>query len=78
MHANADAPAGEYNAVARVNTKTGRVDSYSFGKHTLTEEPLFVPTGSKEGQGYLVNTCLNFRTGHTYCNASSGRSVNTS
>jgi len=67
VHASTPLPHSEYNSIASVNTQSGVVDSYSFGDHFITEEPLFVPTGSKQGEGYLVNTGLDFKSGHTYC-----------
>lgn len=67
VHASTSLSHSEYNSIASVNTKTGAVDSYSFGDHFITEEPLFVPTGRQQGEGYLVNSGLDFKSGHTYC-----------
>ncbi|MEC7692453.1 MAG: carotenoid oxygenase family protein, partial [Pseudomonadota bacterium] len=35
--------------------------------NVIVEEPLFIPSGTKYGEGYLVNTALNFAEGATYC-----------
>ncbi|MEG3767761.1 carotenoid oxygenase family protein [Alteromonas sp. 14N.309.X.WAT.G.H12] len=67
VHASKHAAHGEYNSIASINTQSGKVDSYNFGDNFITEEPLFVPDGSKQGEGYLVNTGLDFVSGHTYC-----------
>lgn len=58
---------GDYNSIAALNTKSGALDLHVLGNDYLTEEPLFIPTGSKSGEGYLVNTALNFIEGVTYC-----------
>ena len=67
VHASKEVTHGEYNSIASVNTQTGHIDSYSFGNNVITEEPLFVPVSSKPGEGYLVNTGLDFVSGNTYC-----------
>lgn len=58
---------GDYNSIASLNTRTGALDLHVLGNDFLTEEPLFIPTGDKPGEGYLVNTALNFVEGATYC-----------
>lgn len=67
VHASAETTHSEFNCIASVNTATGWVDSHNLGPDFIAEEPLFIPTGSQQGQGYLVNTALNFKEGATYC-----------
>ncbi|GGF77593.1 carotenoid oxygenase family protein [Alteromonas lipolytica] len=57
----------DYNSIAALNTESGVLDLHRLGNDFLTEEPLFIPTGNKPGEGYLVNTALNFKEGATYC-----------
>lgn len=67
VHASQNVTHGKYNCIASINTTTGQVDRYNLGNDFIAEEPLFVPSGPKQGEGYLVNTALNFKEGATYC-----------
>lgn len=56
-----------YDAVARVDTGSGRVDRYRYGSDLLVEEHVFVPRpGSvREGDGWLVGSALDIRRRQT-------------
>lgn len=75
VHATAGLPHGEYNCIASMNTETGALDRYSFGNNVIVEEPLFIPSGTKYGEGYLVNTALNFAEGATYCTVFNAQNI---
>ena len=76
VHASPDLQRVEYNSIASINTKTGHVDSHSLGNDVIVEEPLFIPSGAKQGEGYLVNTALNFKEGVTYCMVFNAQHIN--
>lgn len=60
--------------VMRWDVKSGKTDHFDFAEGVIAEEPLFVPRkgGNKEGEGYLINTFLDFnkrQTGITVFNS---------
>jgi all-trans-8'-apo-beta-carotenal 15,15'-oxygenase len=59
-----------FDAVRRVNLKTGAIDRYAYGSEFLVEEHVFVPrTGSaKESDGWLVGTSLHWPSRRTCFN----------
>ncbi|MDB5818950.1 MAG: Carotenoid oxygenase [Rhizobacter sp.] len=57
-----------FDAIMRVNTRTGRIDSYGYGSEMMVEEHVFVPRGGartassgREGDGWLVGTALDLK-----------------
>ncbi|WP_395373115.1 carotenoid oxygenase family protein [Marinicella sp. W31] len=56
-----------FDTVSRVNTETGKHEKYVYGEGVMIEEPLFVPKNNakREGQGYVVQTFLNYHKDHT-------------
>jgi all-trans-8'-apo-beta-carotenal 15,15'-oxygenase len=56
----------EYDSISAYYANTGKLDSYSFGAGVVVEEPIFVAKDNgSEGQGYLINTSLDYARGHT-------------
>ena len=56
----------EHDALSRYEMETDKQDSFSFGQGVIAEEPLFVAkTRGGEGQGYLINSSLDYQRGHT-------------
>jgi carotenoid cleavage dioxygenase len=54
------------NAVARIDTDSGRLQRFDYGRQTLAEEHVFVPrAGAGEGNGWLVGTAWNWETRRT-------------
>ena len=51
-----------FDTVSRVNTETGKHEKYVYGEGVMVEEPIFVPkaNATREGQGYVVHTFLNY------------------
>ena len=48
------------NAIARMDTDSGRMDRFDYGAQALAEEHVFVPRpGASEGVGWLVGTAWN-------------------
>lgn len=56
----------EFNAVSRLDLQTGHDERYQFSQECICEEPIFVAKeGGKDGQGYLINTTLDYKNGYT-------------
>jgi carotenoid cleavage dioxygenase-like enzyme len=54
------------NAVARIDTDSGRLQRFDYGGETLAEEHVFVPRAAAgEGNGWLVGTAWNWETRRT-------------
>ena len=54
------------NAVARLDTRSGRMQRFDYGAGTLVEEHVFVPrAGAAEGEGWLIGTARNWVSGRT-------------
>jgi carotenoid cleavage dioxygenase len=54
------------NAVARIDTESGRLQRFDYGAELLAEEHVFVPrAGAPEGNGWLVGTAWNRVTRRT-------------
>ena len=54
------------NAVARMDTASGRMQRFDYCGETLAEEHVFVPrAGAPEGSGWLVGTARNWATRQT-------------
>ncbi|RKH64451.1 carotenoid oxygenase family protein [Corallococcus aberystwythensis] len=51
--------------IARIDVERDRVQRFDYGPGIIAEEHLFVPTGSREGQGWLLGTSLDCTRGHT-------------
>ena len=55
-------PRPGYDAVTRIDVRTGRADRYRYGTDVLVEEHLFVPrAGAPEGHGWVLGTALDLR-----------------
>lgn len=57
----------QFNAVGRYNQDKDQLQMYDFGLDVVVEEPIFIArdNAEKEGQGYLINSYLNFNEGFT-------------
>jgi len=53
---NPEFKVGGFNAIGRIDHRTGRLDLYDVGKGCATNEPIFVPRSADapEGEGYLL------------------------
>jgi all-trans-8'-apo-beta-carotenal 15,15'-oxygenase len=69
LHSAGAAHRPGYDAVMRVNLKSGKVDRYVYGDELLVEEHVFVPRPAagapREGAGWLIGTALDFKRQHT-------------
>ena len=55
-----------FNAVARIDSDSGRVRLYDYGAGYLADEHLFIARkGAREGAGWLVGTALDYNRGQT-------------
>ncbi|PZQ72503.1 MAG: carotenoid oxygenase [Variovorax paradoxus] len=53
-----------FDAVARLDVASGRIDRYRYGPDVMAEEHVFVPRtgrGAREGEGWLLGTALDIR-----------------
>lgn len=56
----------EYDSISAYYANSDKLDSYCFGPGVVVEEPIFIAKDDAiEGQGYLINTALNYEQGHT-------------
>ncbi|TMO78074.1 carotenoid oxygenase family protein [Pseudoalteromonas aurantia] len=57
----------QFNAVGRYNQDKDIFERFDFGLDVMVEEPLFVAkdNATREGQGYLINSYINFVKGST-------------
>lgn len=53
-----DASRPQRGGIGRVDVESGRVGCFDYGPGVIPEEHLFVPSGAREGQGWLVGTSL--------------------
>ena len=53
-----DASRPHGGAIGRVDVESGTVRRFDYGPGVIPEEHLFVPSGAREGQGWLVGTSL--------------------
>ncbi|RKH10390.1 carotenoid oxygenase [Corallococcus sp. CA053C] len=60
-----DATLPHGGVIARIDVERGRVQRFDYGPGVIAEEHLFVPTGSREGQGWLLGTSLDCTRGQT-------------
>ena len=67
VHVNDHAKHAYYDTIAAINTRSGKLDKFHFGNEYISEEPIFIASGSREGQGYLVNTAFNYAEARTLC-----------
>ncbi|MFP2904586.1 carotenoid oxygenase family protein, partial [Pyxidicoccus sp. 3LFB2] len=51
--------------IARIDVERGKVQHFDYGPGIITEEHLFVPSGPREGQGWLLGTSLDCTRGQT-------------
>ncbi|WP_326538804.1 carotenoid oxygenase family protein [Pseudorhodoferax sp.] len=55
-------PRPGYDAVTRVDLRTGRADRFRYGTEVMVEEHLFVPrAGAPEGHGWVLGTALDLQ-----------------
>ncbi|CAJ0770997.1 carotenoid oxygenase family protein [Ralstonia chuxiongensis] len=66
-----------FDSVTRVDTDSGRVQQYRFGRRTLVEEHVFVPASAsaREGQGWLIGTVFDVDAGCTRLTAFDAQQV---
>jgi len=55
-----------HDGLARVDMKTGRRETFGFGPKHFVGEPIFAPSGSAEGQGWLLAQTLSGDTGKSF------------
>jgi carotenoid cleavage dioxygenase-like enzyme len=60
---NAAHPHG--GTIARVDVEGGRWQQFDYGPGVIAEEHLFLPSGPREGQGWLLGTSLDCVRGQT-------------
>ena len=57
-------PRPGYDAITRIDLRTGRADRYRYGTDVLVEEHILVPrAGAPEGHGWVLGTALDLRRG---------------
>lgn len=55
--------------IARIDVERGRWQQFDYGPGVIAEEHLFVPSGPREGQGWLLGTSLDCVRGQTRLSA---------